>query len=230
MNSHLKHSSQDPYYPDNIEERVAYTVQSGETINIAALPSDFPFEMQLAEADKSLQWLMNLSTQPERRENEVQTRQAEMPQWPVKPQWVMLGRLRVSYMQVQQVLDTLHEGILPLTQPTVQAIIYVALREIGPYDDNAASWRRWKTDMSVLGDQVPKRFISVLRACTNAMQQKTRDATVLLLLGDVAMWVSSFTEEADEILRRIASTAINWVQEKEPALLSTIEKPEERQV
>jgi hypothetical protein len=186
--------------------------------------------MQLAEADKSLQWLMNLSTEPERRENEVQTRQAEMPQWPVKPQWVMLGRLRVSYMQVQQVLDTLHEGSLPLTQPTVQAIIYVALREIGPYDDNAASWRRWKTDMSVLGDQVPKRFCSVLRACTNAMQQKTRDATVLLLLGDVAMWVSSFTEEADEILRRIASTAINWVQEKEPALLSTIEKPEERQV
>ncbi|PRW58669.1 hypothetical protein C2E21_2704 [Chlorella sorokiniana] len=200
----------------------------------AELPSQLvveAFTEALPEEAAALQWAMpcygSCSETAPSRGSQAIARQDERPHWLSKPAFLAFGSLRAyGALQGRRLAAALHERALPWGQPAVASLVRQALYHVGPLTDEAAPQRLWRTDWRGGGEgSMLPTLCAELSSLAGELENTPREHSAVLLLGEVAAYLSDWHPPLREVARRFAAAAARWAEELEG---SAAELPPER--
>jgi hypothetical protein len=176
------------------------------------------FTEQLPPDNQRLQWAMpqygSGEATPTNRGNLAIAQQDERPAWLSKPGWLAFGALR-SYplIQMRKLCVALHERSLPLGHPTVQTLVRQALYHGGTLTDSQPPTLLWRTDwfdgnmLHTMSDELSK--------LAEQLEQAPREHDAVLLLGEVAGYLSAWHQPLRDVARHFAAMAERWAEDLE---------------
>lgn len=189
------------------------------------------FTEALPKDAAALQWAMpcygSCSETAPSRGNQAIARQDERPHWLSKPAFVAFGSLRAyGVLQGRRLAAALRERALPWGQPAVAALVRQALYHVGPLTDEAAPQRLWRTDWRGGGEggMLPT-LCAELSSLAGELENTPREHAAVLLLGEMAAYLSDWHPPLRDVARRFAAAAARWAEELEG---SAAELPPER--
>eukprot|EP00887_Chlorella_sp_A99_P004660 scaffold4.g4660.t1 len=221
------------YHPDSLALRLGWCGSghdadafSGWTDPFASLSNHFLVEAyteQLPKNASALQFAMpqygtGAATAADRGNVDLAQQDAK-PHWLSKPGYLAFGTLRAYPLtQIRQLCTALHERALPLGQPAVQALVRQTLYHLGTLTDAERPGLLWRTDWGPGGDMLP-RLCAELGALAAELDQAPREHAAVLLLGEVAPYLSDWHAPLHAVARQFAATAERWAAELEPNAL-----------
>jgi hypothetical protein len=218
------------WYPDSLKLRMGWQ-GSGSAADAALstlgwfnpfarvpnkLVVDF-FTEQLPDDDQRLQWAMPQYGSGEAtrldRGNLAIAQQDERPAWLSKPGWLAFGALR-SYplIQMRKLCVALHERSLPLGHPTVQTLVRQALYHGGTLTDSQPPSLLWRSDWEADGNMLPT-LCEELSKLAEVLEQAPREHDAVLLLGEVAGYLSAWHPPLRDVARRFSTMAERWAED-----------------
>jgi hypothetical protein len=178
---------------------------------------------QLPGGAERLQWAMpqygSGKATAANRGNLAIAQQDEHPAWLSKPGYLAFGALR-SYplTQMRQLCTALHERCLPLGHPAVQTLVRQALYHCGEITVSQPPSLLWRTDWAADGDMLPTLF-DELSKLAEQLDQTQREHDAVLLLGEVAGYLSAWHQPLRDVALRFAAMAERWAEDLEATAL-----------
>lgn len=187
------------------------------------------FTEQLPDDAAALQWAMpqyGFKGTSADRSGQPVAKQDQKPLWLSKPAFLAFGGLR-SYplIQMWQLAVALRERSLPLGHPAVQLLVRQALWHVGELTAGMSNeppsllWRTdWGGSCSEQGDRL-KALCADLAALEVQLRDSPREHASMLLLGELAAYLSAWHPPFHSLQRQMAATAARWADavEKEVA-------------
>jgi hypothetical protein len=182
----------------------------------AAVPAtlvELSFTEQLQEDQEALQWALHAAgsreATPADRSNQPMARQDGKPDWLSKAGFLAFGSLR-SYPLGQhgRLCAALGQRRWPLAQPAVQALVRQALYHLGqlqPQGSGSGHALLWRTGWQEEGGGVLPTLCSELEQLAEELEEAPREHEQLLLLGEVAAFLSGWHEPCRAVARRFAA-------------------------
>lgn len=218
----LTDESQGVWYPDSISPQMGWRstgleIGRGQFINpFCKIPSNWKtdyFTEKLPEFAKNLQWAMSLpdSISPDRANKAIAYKNNcnERPDWLSKPAYEAFIRLRAyPNMQFRKLCVALQEDSFPLTNTAVHALIRQCLFQIGPIKDD--SQLQWRTDDCIGGLNTISQIIQRL---AEEHLQKSRSHEAMLILGELAAYISQWDATLADTSRNLAKSCLDWARD-----------------
>lgn len=163
-----------------------------------------------------LQWAMpqygsGEATAPDRG-NLAIAQQDKRPTWLSKPGWLAFGALRAyPTTQMRQLCVVLRERSLPWGHPAVQTLVRQALYHLGTLTNTGQLL--WRTDWGAGG--LLDTLCEELSALATELESAPREHASVLLLGEVAAYLSGWHPPLCMVARRFAGMAARWADELE---------------
>jgi hypothetical protein len=143
---------------------------------------------------------------PADRGNEPAAFQDRRPAWLSKPGFLAFGALR-SYPlgQLRRLCAALQQRSLPLAAPSVLALVRQALYHLGQLQESNNGGLRllWRTGWEQEGDVLPT-LCEQLEQLAEELEQAPREHEQLLLLGEMAAFLSGWHPPCRAVARRFA--------------------------
>jgi len=200
------------------EELCLSTVQSsGDTDSVA------PTEPQFQTSP--LQWAMHVhgsvQSTPRERGNIAVARQDVKPQWLSKPGFLALGSLRSFPLgQMRMLSEMLHLREVPWAQPEVMCIIKQAVYHMGTLvEDSSGPRLLWRTNWQGGGDMLVA-ISDELESLADELAQTPRDQDSVLLLGELAAFLSSWHTPCVHIARSFAAMTVSSADALEQSIVA----------
>jgi hypothetical protein len=233
------HSKEDGvWYPDGLQLRLGWQ-GSGSAADaplgdigwfnpFAAVPSKlvvehFTEQLPAADGAEELQWAMpqygsGAATAADRG-NWAIALQDLRPHWLSKPGFLAFGALRAYPLyQMRKLCVALHERSLPLGHPAVQALVRQALYHTGKLTDSQPPSLVWRTDWAAGGDMLPT-LCDELSALAAELEPAPCEVLAVLLLGEVAGYLSAWHPPLRDVARSFAAMAARWADDLEASAL-----------
>lgn len=179
------------------------------------------FTEKLPAAAAALQWAMPLyggcAATASSRGNLAIAQQDQRPQDQLsKPGYLALCTLRAYPLtQYRQLCAALRQRILPLDHPAVQTLVRQALYHCGQLTDStAAPTLLWRTEWEVPGG-VLDTLAAELASLADELSDSPRQHGAVLLLGEMAAYLSAWHTPLRAVARRFAAAAARWAEDLE---------------
>lgn len=184
------------------------------------------FTERLPGEAAALQWAMPLyggrAATAAERGNLPMARQDQKPAWLSKPAFLAFGLLRAyARLQGRRLCTALQGRLLPLEHPAVQCLIRQALYHLGELSGGGtgASGRLWRSDWGGDGDAGADGVLGTLHAELAALADELANAPrehgAVLLLGELAAYLSDWHAPLRDVARRFAAAAEGWADDLE---------------
>ncbi|GAB4822814.1 hypothetical protein N2152v2_009860 [Parachlorella kessleri] len=162
-----------------------------------------------------LQYGSGPATDP-KRGNLAIAQQDQKPHWLSKHGFLAFGALRAyPLIQFRQLCETLHKRCLPLGQPAVQTLVRQLLYHLGTLRRTSPPALLWRSDWAEPGDMLIT-LCEELTALAAELDQAPREHAAVLLLGEVAAYLSAWHGPLAAVARSFAGMAERWAEELEP--------------
>jgi transposase-like protein len=176
------------------------------------------FTEQLPEKYKQLQWALwqpgaMEQVDPKRSNQGIATR-CDKPGWLNDPAWLSFTSLRAyPLQQLQKLCGALREQQLPWGHPAVRALVQMTVYQLGQLVDShpaAVGGARCtprqlgRTDWEQPGREL-LTLVSELAALAEQLQEAPREHDAVLLLGELAAYLSDWSGDACQVARRFAA-------------------------
>jgi hypothetical protein len=201
----------------------------------AALPAEVPEQLftEKLKVAPHLQWTMHVGRSVSLCSDKMGNRgiadQREKPGWLIsKPSFLTFTSLR-SYPtgQLRRLCDALHQKELPLSHPGVIALVRQVLYHIGTLHVTPAQQipgLLWRTDWEVEGD-VLSPLCCELEQLASELDPAPRDHDAVLLLGEVAAYLSTWYPACAAVTRRFAAMTSRVADEMEENITGAAPQP-----
>lgn len=137
------------------------------------------------------------------------------PPWLSKPGWLAFACLRAwPLTQMQQLCAALHDELLPLGRPAVQALIRQLVYHVGELTDASPPALLWRTGWRPPADLLPTLHEELARLAGD-MASAPREFGAAQLLGDLSASLSGWHAPLRDVSRRFAAMAEGWAEELE---------------
>ncbi|GLC47557.1 hypothetical protein PLESTB_000000900 [Pleodorina starrii] len=230
------------WYPDSLDLRMAWGGSGAAADQGQGFPAPFfnafaalepslvelYFTERLPPGCESLQWAMHVrassAATPAERGNIGIAQQDTKPSWLSKPAFLDFTRLR-SYPlgQLRRLAAALHDRTLPLAHPAVHSLVRQLLYHLGNLTDGGVQGADsttppqllWRTGWLAEGD-VLEALHGELAALAEELETTPREHEAVLLLGEVASYLSAWHPPCGDIARRFAAMTRRVADELEP--------------
>jgi hypothetical protein len=146
------------------------------------------------------------------------------PSWLSKPGFLAFGALR-SYPlgQHRRLCAALQQRTLPLAAPSVLALVRQSLYHLGELRAAGGGELQlpWRTGWQEEGGVLPT-LCSELRQLAEELEQAPREHEQLLLLGEVAAFLSGWHGDCRAVARRFAAMSSEAVEQLEAQLAEVV--------
>ncbi|PNH12760.1 hypothetical protein TSOC_000242, partial [Tetrabaena socialis] len=224
------------WYPDSVPPSMAWSGSGSVADQGQGFPSPFfnpfapvdertvelYFTEQLPQHAASLQWTMHqrgtVGATPAERGNIGIAQQGSRPGCLSKPAYLTFCGLR-SYPlgQLRRLCAALHDRVLPLSEPAVQVLVRQLLTHIGSLTASTPPALLWRTGWAEAGD-VLETLCFELAALAGELENTPREQEAVLLLGEVAAYLSDWHPPCGAVARRFAAMTSRVADGMEPQL------------
>ena len=167
-------------------------------------------------AHRVMQWAMEQhgATSLASRGNVAEARQDIKPGWLAgKPELFCFGAMRAyPNQQIRKVCIALRERSIPLDNPAVRRLLQSSLYHLGELSGGTNPRPVWRTDLECHGGWEALRL--ELTDLADELQNKPRQHSAVLILGEIAAHASQWDAETREVARSFGAIALTWAREE----------------
>ena len=220
------HPSTGIWHPDELKPRLMWTGgsfvldQRGGYFNPFVSLPDVVLVIMFTETLKPphhpMQWAMaqhghaSLAS----RGNVAEARQDVKPDWLAgKPELFTFGAMRAyPNQQIRKICIALRERSMPLDHPAVRRLLQSSLYHLGELSLDANPRPVWRTDLDHHGGWEALRV--ELASLVDELQNKPRQHSAVLILGEIAAHASQWDSGTREVARSFAAISLAWAREE----------------
>jgi hypothetical protein len=178
------------------------------------------FTEQLPRQHSKLQWALwqpgELQQVDAERGNRGVATRCDAPAWLDHPAWLSFSSMRAyPLQQLQRLCAALREQLLPWGHPAVRTLVQMTMYQLGQLVDKqpsvtgggtCAPRQLGRTGWDQPGRELPT-LVSELSALAEQLQEVPREHDTVLLLGELAAYLSDWSADAAQVARRFAAVA-----------------------
>jgi hypothetical protein len=195
------------------------------------------FTEQLPAQYRRLQWALwqpgAMKQVDARRSNQGIAMRCDKPGWLNDPAWLSFTSVRAyPLQQLQQLCGALREQQLPWGHPAVRTLVQLTVYQLGQLVDSqpaaagggrCAPRQLGRTDWDQPGREL-LTLVSELAALAEQLQEAPRDHDAVLLLGELAAYLSNWSADAREVARRFAAMTAAAADNLQPQVDAVVDQ------